>query len=156
MREEPPATPSPPGESMGSAYAEQVMADAPDAVTYFDHANRRARDGDCDAAYLLYDEAAKADPGMADQVARRFDPQDFTPSPCIASPNAIQAEEYYAHAAEGGLPHAQRRYGQLLIQDRTSGPAYKEGLEWLRQAAAAGDPDAKKLLQGSYRTFENP
>ncbi len=140
----------------GSEYVRALADKTKDPAIYMKQAEGRAKLDDCSALRLLYDLAAKADPRIAADVARHYDPEGFARSRCITNPSEANAMEYYALAAEGGDAGAKRRLGQMLIEDRGYGPEYDAGLRWLRDAESAGDAEAKRILDTlKYRSFEN-
>lgn len=112
----------------------------------FGHAEGRAQAGDCEAAIGLFVDAAKRDPALAQDLAKRFDPDGFQPSPCFAAPNPDRAQVWYERAAQAGIPLAQRRYAELLLDEAAGGPVYQDAITWLRKAAAAGDAAAARRL----------
>ena len=79
-------------------------------------------------------------------ITKRYDPDDFQASPCIGAPNRESAQVWYEDAARAGDTAAQRRLGQLLVEQAASGIIYEEGRDWLRKAAAAGDGAARQTL----------
>ncbi len=93
----------------GPEYVSWLIDQAPDAATYRSQAERRAKQGDCAAAILLNDRAARANPEAAAQVARLYDPAGFRPSPCITQPSVSNAREYYELAGAGGVADVQPR-----------------------------------------------
>jgi TPR repeat protein len=102
--------------------------------------------GDCDAAIRLLIDAAKRAPGLAEGLARRYDPEGFAPTPCFPQAKPDSAIVWYQSAAEQDIPAAQRRYGELLLGEATSGPIYRDAVDWLRKAASAGDEAAARRL----------
>ncbi len=109
-------------------------------------AERREQVTDCDAAMVLYNRAAQADPRLAASLANRLDPQGFAAGGCIQAPDTTAASLWYREAADAGDPAAQRRLGQLLIASESSGPLFEDGVRLLRRAAQSGDREAKDLL----------
>jgi hypothetical protein len=109
-------------------------------------AERQEQADDCDAAMVLYNHAAQADPKYALTLGRRLDPNGFEGRPCTKAPDATAASVWYQEAAAAGNTAAQRRLGQLLVARESSGPLFEDGIRWLRLAAQAGDSEAKDLL----------
>lgn len=105
----------------------------------FEQAERIAQGGDCEAAIRLFVDAAKSDPRLAERLAHWYDPQGFQPAPCVAAPQTDSALVWYLRAAEDGSAPAQRRYGELLLDETSAGPVHRDAIVWLRKAAAAGD-----------------
>ncbi|KAB8124153.1 sel1 repeat family protein [Komagataeibacter medellinensis] len=63
------------------------------------------------------------------------------------SPDAAEAEKWYARAAAGGVRPAQARYGVMLLRNgRGNSRAIMAAETWLRRAALAGDREAAALL----------
>lgn len=112
----------------------------------FGQAERAAAEGDCEAAIRIFVEAARRDPGLTVPLGRRFDPEEFRPTPCFIKPNPDSAQVWYQRGAEAGIPLAQRRYGELLLGEASVGPVYQDAIAWLRKAAAAGDAAAADRL----------
>jgi TPR repeat protein len=132
----------------GRAFVQGLLAQKPAAQALYNAAETREAAADCEAAVLLYERAANADPGVAGRVARRYDPGDFRPSPCIPSPDLQSALVWYEDAARAGHTWAQRRLGRLLTGQKRSGILYEEGRDWLARAAAGGDEEARRILDG--------
>jgi hypothetical protein len=130
----------------GVELARGLLEGNPDPSVLYAEAERREKSADCDAAMVLYNRAAEADPALALALARRYDPDGFRGGPCIGSADALTAAVWYEAAADAGDPPAQRRLGQLLVERETSGPVFEAGVAWLRKAARAGDPKARDLL----------
>jgi len=130
----------------GVAFAREFLADHPAPNAIFTQAGKAEQAGDCDAALVLFNTAANQDPAQATRLAARYDPQGFQAGPCIDQPDAPYAIIFYSDAAATGAIDAQRRLGQLLTARESSGPTFEEGMEWLRKAAAAGDPKARASL----------
>ena len=112
----------------------------------FDRGEQADRTGDCEAAIRLLIDAAKRAPGLAERLARRYDPEGFEPTPCFPQAKPDSAIVWYQNAAEQDIPAAQRRYGELLLGEATSGPIYQDAVDWLRKAASAGDEAAARRL----------
>ncbi len=140
--------PEPEPEQTGLLLARKFLAGSPAAEAIFARAEQAEQAGDCPAAYALYSEAANKAPGLAARLARRYDPLTHTSGPCIATSDAPYAIVYYADAAEAGDAPIQRRLGQLMVEQETTGPTHEAGIAWLRKAAEAGDGEAKKALEG--------
>lgn len=130
----------------GIELARAFLTNNPDAPAIQAEAERREQAGDCDAAMVLYNHAAQADPALASAVARRFDPQGFDARGCVEAHDATAAALWYGEAADAGDTTAQRRLGQMLIEREASGPLFEDGIRWLRLAAKAGDREAKDIL----------
>ena len=107
----------------GREYVRWLVEKSPDPATYKVQAERRAKQGDCDAVILLYDQAARSSPEAAAQVARLYDPDGFKPSACIGQPNARNAMEYYELAAEGGVPKVKQRLDEIRTQGQEPLPS---------------------------------
>jgi hypothetical protein len=132
----------------GRAFVRDYLAGDPDAGRLLGEAQAREASGDCEAALLLYERAAAADPGAAARVAALHDPALFRATACIAAPQRETALVWYEDAARAGDAPSQRRLGQLLLEGRGSGVLYEEGVDWLRRAAANGDETARQVLDG--------
>ncbi len=143
---EQPEPPVPP--ATGLPLARDVIAGNPGLAAVFARAEQADQARDCTAAYALYSEAANGDAGLAARLARRYDPLTHSASPCIAEPDIPYAIVYFTDAAEQGDVAVQRRLGQLMVEREASGPTRDAGLRWLRQAAEAGDAEAKQILDG--------
>lgn len=129
---------------------EQVAAlikTQPPSVAAFAEAERLARAGTTDGAFLLFRYAADKghapsmiaigrmyDPLVADAAAQKF-----------VRPSAETALSWYKKA--GTEPEAQWLAGRLLLKGGQDLPADKAAAkEFLQKAAAAGNADAKQLL----------
>lgn len=132
--------------SRGIELARKFLASNPKARAIQAKAESQEQAGDCDAAMVLYNRAAQVDPQLASALARRFDPQGFDGRGCVEAHDATAASLWYREAAEAGDTAAQRRLGQMLIEQETSGPLFEDGIRWLRLAAQGGDPEAKEVL----------
>lgn len=110
-------------------------------------AEAAAAAGRCDAARRLFVHVAQGgDAQAALAYARRFDPQAKVDKQCTGD-DPDTAAYWYRIPAEAGNVEAQRRVGMLLLQLHESGVEHDEGLKYLRQAAAAGDAEAKAALE---------
>jgi hypothetical protein len=132
----------------GIALASRFLADGPSPAAIFERAEQLEQAGDCPAAYALYSEAANADPSFAARLARRYDPLTHRSGTCIAAPDIPYSIVYYSDAAEAGDIEVQRRLGQLMAEHEPSGPTHEAGLGWLRKAAAGGDAEAARAIEG--------
>ncbi|WP_295447095.1 hypothetical protein [uncultured Thiodictyon sp.] len=142
---------SPPPDQMpatGKALADDLKRQQLAPADLFQRAAQADQAGDCEAAIRLFIEAASRDAAFADGLARRYDSVDPQPSPCFAEPKPDSAMVWYERAAQAGIPHAQRRYGELLLGETNVGPVYRDAIDWLRKAAAAGDAAAASRLAG--------
>jgi hypothetical protein len=135
----------------GRAMVQRYLATNPSAEGLYAEAQSREALGDCEAAILLFERAAAADPMIAARVAGRYDPVTFEPSRCIALANRESALVWYEDAARAGDRESQRRLGQMLIEQADSGVLHEEGRDWLRKAADGGDPEARRLFEGLER-----
>jgi TPR repeat protein len=63
----------------------------------------------------------------------------------------VQASEWFAKSAEGGLVSAMVEYGYALTYGRGTKKNPRRGVEWLQQAAEAGSMRAKIYLGQTYR-----
>lgn len=142
----PPSQPNP--TLTGIALASRFLADRPPAAVIFERAEQLEQAGDCPAAFALFSEAANLDPTFAARLARRYDPFTHRPGTCIAAPDIPYAIVYYSDAAEAGDIAVQRRLGQLMTEHETSGPTHEAGIAWLRKAAAGGDAEAARAIEG--------
>jgi len=147
--EQPSASPSPsptpaPPPAKGLARLRELLATSPSPQAMYEQAQQWDQAGDCAAAVPLYARAAGADPAVAAKVARLYDPEGFSPTPCISKPDEANAALWYEDAAHAGDPKAQARLGAILTVRATSGPVHEDGVEWLRKAAAAGETRAKQ------------
>ncbi len=132
-------TTSPDSPLTGVAFASDFLAAGPSARAILAQADASARAGDCDAALLLYDQAAKRDASLAIEVARLFDPASFAEGGCIDAASEDNALEYYLAAADAGVPDAMRRAGDILSSRAASGPIHEQGVELLRRARQRQD-----------------
>jgi hypothetical protein len=135
----------------GRALVQRYLATNPPASDLYSQAKAREATGDCEAAILLYERAASADPMIAAGIAARYDPATFEGSSCIAAPDPESALVWYEDAARAGDQNAQRRLGQMLVEQAGSGVLHEEGRDWLRKAAAGGDESARRLLEALER-----
>ena len=135
-----------PAGTSGRALAAALKAQGLPPTELFREAETAERAADCEAAIRLFIESAKADAALADRLAKRYDPDGFAPSPCFPEPRPDSAVRWYQPAAEAGIPRAQRRFGELLLAEDNTGPVYRDALDWLRKAAAAGDQAAARRL----------
>jgi|GEM_PF-1968528 len=133
------------GRSRAQAYLSGTDALDPEAM--FAQGHVWEQENDCDAAMIVYHEAAQRDAAMAAEYARRYDPDTYTQGGCIAAPHGETAAYWYEKAAEEGDVTSQRQLGKILIQSYPSGILHEQGLQWLRQAAQAGDTEAQAILQ---------
>jgi hypothetical protein len=131
---------SPGSDLTGLAFAADFLAKKPAADAVLAQAKASAQAGDCDAALLLYDQAAELDAALGVGIARLFDPASFVAGGCIDAASEDNALEYYLGAAEAGAPDAMQRAGEILIRRADSGPLHEQGMELLRRArtSAAG------------------
>ena len=143
-----PPSPPPPNQvpATGKALADELKRQNLPPAALFQRAAQADQSGDCAAAIRLLVEAANRDATLADGLARRYDAEAFQPSPCFAEPKPDSAMVWYERAAQAGIPHAQRRYGELLLGETSAGPVYRDAIGWLRKAAAAGDAAAASRL----------
>jgi hypothetical protein len=130
----------------GIAFARAFLEGDPPADAVYAQAIESDTGGDCEAALVLYNAAADADPRHAAELARRYDPLTFAAGTCIDRADAPYAIVYFEDAAKAGDAAAQRRLGQLMTEREPSGATYEEGVAWLRKAAAAGDAEAQRAL----------
>lgn len=146
----PPTPPAPPPPDQvtatGKALADDLKRQQLAPADLFQRAAQADQTGDCEAAIRLFIEAANRDTAFADGLARRYDAEGFQASPCFAEPKPDSAMVWYERAAQAGMPHAQRRYGELLLGETSAGPVYRDAVDWLRKAAAAGDAAAASRL----------
>ncbi len=142
----PAAVTTQPAVTSGRALAAALKARGLRPPELFREAETAEQAKDCEAAIRLFIESAKADAALADRLARRYDPDGFAPSPCFPEPKPDSAVRWYQPAAEAGIPRAQRRFGELLLAEDNTGPVYRDALDWLRKAAAAGDQTAAGRL----------
>ncbi len=127
-------SPSPESALTGVRFVVDYLDGDPSAQAMFAEAEARSAVGDCDAALLLYAQAAQADTALALPVARLFDPATYVEGGCIDAANEETALEYYRSAAESGSPEAMRRAGEIMTAHTASGPLHEEGVDWLRRA----------------------
>jgi TPR repeat protein len=104
------------------------------------------REGDCEAAMIVYQLAAQSDSEAAGRYARRYDPDTFEPSGCISAADAETAAYWYEAAAKAGDVNAQRQLGKILVEKYPSGVMRDQGESWLKRAAQAGDEQARALI----------
>jgi TPR repeat protein len=143
----PERTPTSPSGASGKTYYLELKGQNLPPQDLFDRGEQADRTGDCEASIRLLIDAAKRAPGLAERLARRYDPEGFEPTPCFPQAKPDSAMVWYQNAAEQGIPAAQRRYGELLLGEAASGPIYQDAVDWLRKAATAGDAAAAKRLE---------
>jgi len=127
-------SPSPESALTGVRFVVDYLDGDPSAQAMFAEAEARSGVGDCDAALLLYAQAAQADTALALPVARLLDPATYVEGGCIDAANEETALEYYRSAAESGSLEAMRRAGEIMTARAASGPLHEEGVDWLRRA----------------------
>lgn len=114
-------------------------------------ARRLAEGGKLDLAMLIYQFAARA--GSTDAtlaLARMYDPATWSQATSpMERADAETAAYWYEPAAQAGNTEAQRRLGKILIDLNQSGFERDKGKDWLGRAAAAGDAQAKTLLDAA-------
>ncbi len=132
------------GRALAQSYLGQETR--PSAVEMYSQAGEWEQADDCTAAMIVYQYAAQADPAVAVEYARRFDPDSFSDGGCIRAADADTASYWYERPAEQGDVAAQRQLGKLLVRGNSSGILYERGLNWLKRAAKAGDDEATALL----------
>ena len=113
----------------------------------FDQAAAWEREGDCEAAMIVYQMAAQSDTDLAARYARRYDPDSFKASSCISGADAETAAYWYEDPAAAGDVEAQRQLGKILVGKYSSGVLRDQGESWLRRAAQSGDRDAQTLIE---------
>jgi hypothetical protein len=118
----------------------------PEAQAMLAQAGDWQQAGDCEAAMIVYANAARVDAEAALYLAQRYDPERFLEDSCVGGPDAATAAYWYERPAREGNPVARRRLGQILTRQYASGPLFEQGLGWLEKAAAAGDKEAKAAL----------
>jgi len=106
-----------------------------------------AQGGEVASAFLVWRRAAEAGNAAAQiEVGSFYDPISPQPKSGFA-PDAVRAAEWYERAALAGNAVAQRRFGLLLAAGGPGLPADPaKARNWLQQAAAQNDGDAKKAL----------
>jgi hypothetical protein len=129
------------------AYVADLLAQEPPAARLYSEAEEADAEGQCNAAILLYRAAAKGEAALAGRLGGKYDPQAFVPSPCIKQPSSSSAQVWYEKAAEAGDAIAQRRLGELMLDDGAQGVIRQQAIKWLRKAAAGGDAIAAQRLQ---------
>jgi hypothetical protein len=129
------------------AYVADLLAQKPPAAKLYSEAEEADAEGQCNAAILLYRAAAKGKAALAGRLGGKYDPQAFVPSPCIKQPSSSSAQVWYEKAAEAGEAVAQRRLGELMLDDGAQGVIRRQAIKWLRKAAAGGDAVATQRLQ---------
>ncbi|MCB1924872.1 MAG: hypothetical protein KDJ27_14215 [Gammaproteobacteria bacterium] len=103
--------------------------------------------GDCEASIIVLNTAAGMDAAASLALAQRYDPATVDSSGCVSTADAETAIYWYERPADQGDLTAQSRLGLLLTERNTSGPLFDRGMQYLRDAAKAGDADAKARLQ---------
>jgi hypothetical protein len=129
------------------AYIADLLEGDPPAAELFSEAEEADAEGDCDAAVLLYREAAKGDAALASRLGAKYDPEGFVASRCITLASSSSAQVWYETAAEAGDPAAQRRLGELMLEDGAQGVIRQQAIQWLRRAADGGDAIAAERLK---------
>jgi TPR repeat protein len=106
-----------------------------------------AQAGELGGAFLVWRRAAEAGNVQAQlEVGGFFDP--LAQPKGGFTPDGLLAADWYERAALAGLPEAQRRYGLLLAKGGAGLTAdQSKARNWLQQAAAQNDADAKKALE---------
>ncbi len=146
-----PAAPTAPtGEVTKKTVRESVadyLATKPTPEAMLAKGKELAAAGDLGSAFLVWRRAAEAGNAQAQiEIAGFFDP--LSPPKGGFTPDGVRAADWYERAALAGLPEAQRRYGLLLAKGGSglsADPA--KARNWLQQAAAQNDVDAKKALE---------
>ncbi|HTR86971.1 MAG TPA: hypothetical protein VMI56_20995 [Reyranella sp.] len=137
--------PEPPKKSM-RASVEDYLATKPDTDALIAKAREYAASGETAGAFLVWRRAAEAGSPRAElELGMFYDP--LTPKAGF-TPDGPRAADWYERAALAGLPEAQRRYGLLLAKGGAglaANPA--QAKEWLQQAAAQNDADARTALE---------
>ncbi|HHJ16974.1 MAG TPA: sel1 repeat family protein [Gammaproteobacteria bacterium] len=139
-----PASPVLKGRALAQSYLSRDPRSA--ASEMYRQAGEWEQAGDCTAAMIVYQYAAQADPAVAVDYARRFDPDSFSAGGCIQAADADTASYWYEQPAEAGDVAAQRQLGKLLVKSNSSGVLYERGVSWLKRAAEAGDKEAAAML----------
>jgi hypothetical protein len=78
---------------------QRIPRHRPDRRSHPRPGRRSEQAGDCDAALLLYNQAAERDAALGIQVARLYDPIGFAEGGCIDAASEDTALEYYLNAA---------------------------------------------------------
>lgn len=133
------------GRARAQAYLGAEELPAPKEM--FEDAANWEREGDCEAAIIVYQMAAQADIAQAARYARRYDPESFEASPCISGADAETAAYWYEGPAAAGEIEAQRQLGKILVGKYNSGVLREQGESWLRRASQGGDRDAQALIE---------
>lgn len=131
-------------------FVQGCLGSSPSSQDILKAAETAAAAGRCDAARRLFVHVAQGgDAEAALAYARRFDPQMKVDKQC-AGDDPDTAAYWYKIPADAGNVEAQRRLGMLLLQLHASGVEHDEALRYLRQAAAAGDTEAKAALEKAH------
>jgi len=106
-----------------------------------------AQAGELGGAFLVWRRAAEAGNVQAQLEVGGFFYPLAQPKGGF-TPDGLLAADWYERAALAGLPEAQRRYGLLLAKGGAGLTAdQSKARNWLQQAAAQNDADAKKALE---------
>jgi len=133
------------GRPRAQAYLAGEPRPAPQAM--FDQAADWEREGDCEAAMIVYQMAAQSAADVAARYAYLYDPDTFKASACINNADPDTAAYWYEAPAGAGDVNAQRQLGKILVGNHDSGALRDQGETWLRRAAQAGDSEASALLE---------
>jgi hypothetical protein len=107
---------SPHSRLTGIAFASEFLATGATAEAILAQARRSEQAGDCDAALLLFNQAAERDAALGLQVARLYDPIGFAEGRCIDAASEDTALAYYLDAAHDA--HHQRNLPQPTHDQR--------------------------------------
>jgi len=143
--------PTVPVEAGGNDRVLRFFQGSPTPTLIYARAAGWEQEGDCDAAMIAYRKAAQAEAASAFKFAQRYDPDRFLRGGCIAEAKAETAAFWYEKAASSGNPAAQRRLGELLIENHPSGPLYQSARQWLQKAADQGDRRARSILKAKQK-----
>lgn len=145
----PPAPPEPPPTEPSPAPATALSCVGLAGDACYRVAQRALADRQFEPARQLLQQAAQLGFVEANNaVARLYDPQTWTKetSPA-AEPNWETAVYWYERAARQGDAAGQLGAGRLLCRHAASGFEHKQGLQYLRQAAAqAASPEIQTLI----------
>ncbi len=129
-------------------FLQGCLATSPDAATVIRTYEAAEKAGECDMGRrLMIFVSQKGDADVASDFAHRMDPDFHKASACQPAPDAESAAYWYEIPAAAGDVEAQRQLGKLITARGSSDFEYDRGVDFLQQAADAGDTEASNLLQ---------
>lgn len=129
-------------------FLQGCLATSPDAAKIIRTYEAAEKAGECDMGRrLMIFVSQKGDAEVASDFAHRMDPDFHKASACQPAPDAESAAYWYEIPAAAGDVEAQRQLGKLITARGSSDFEYDRGVDFLQQAADAGDTEAGNLLQ---------